>query len=50
MTRLRLKLRRGMARDGELEDFKREIDLRQYAAEQGYIHTRRSRWTGRIMR
>jgi hypothetical protein len=32
--------------DSELDDFKRKIDLRQYAAEQGYTLDKRESWRG----
>ena len=35
-----------MSWDNELEDFKRNIDLRQYAAEQGYTLDKRESWRG----
>ena len=35
-----------MTRDSELEDFKRNIDLRQYAADQGYTLNKRESWRG----
>ncbi len=35
-----------MSRDSELDDFKRKIDLRQYAAEQGYTLDKRESWRG----
>ena len=35
-----------MAWDSELEDFKRKIDLREYAAELGYTLDRRESWRG----
>jgi hypothetical protein len=35
-----------MARDDELENFKRRIDLREYAADPGYTLDRRDSWRG----
>ena len=35
-----------MSWDSELDDFKRKIDLRQYAAEQGYTLDKRESWRG----
>jgi hypothetical protein len=35
-----------VTRDSELDNFKRKIDLRQYAAEQGYTLDKRESWRG----
>ena len=35
-----------MSWDSELEDFKTKIDLRQYAADQGYTLDKRESWRG----